>query len=49
MMPIKIKIKTNISETSLFAADEMLKELMSLDIEEDTRLSDTLSLYNGPL
>ena len=49
MIPIKIKIKTNISETSLFAADEMLKELMSLDIEEDTRLSDTLSLYNGPL
>ena len=49
MIPIKIKIRPNISETSLLAAEEILKELMSLDIEEDTRLSDTLSLYNGPL
>ena len=33
----------------LLAAEEILKLLMSLDNLEDTRFSDTLSLYNKPL
>jgi len=37
------------SETILLAAEEMLKKLMSLDNLEDTRFSDTLSLYNKSL
>ena len=37
------------SEMILLAAEEMLKELMSLDNLEDTRFSDTLSLYNKSL
>jgi len=34
------------SVTILLAAEEMLNELMRLENDEDTRLSDTLSLYN---
>ena len=37
------------SVTILFAAEEILNELMRFGNDEDTRLSATLSLYNGPL
>ena len=37
------------SATILFAVEEILNELMRFDNDEDTRLSVTLSLYNGSL
>ena len=49
IIPIKSKNKTEISVTILFAVEEILNELMRLENDEDTRLSATLSLYNGPL
>ena len=49
IIPISSKNKTNISASILLAAAETLNELMRLDIDEDTRFSGTLSLYNVPL
>ena len=49
IIPISNKNKTNISASILLAAAETLNELMRLDIDEDTRFSGTLSLYNVPL
>ena len=49
IIPTRSKNNTEMSEMILLAAEEMLKELMSLDNLEDTRFSDTLSLYNKSL
>ena len=44
--PSNKRNKTEMSVIILLAAEEILKELMRLENDEDTRLSATLSLYN---
>ena len=46
IIPSNNRNKTEMSVTILLAAEEILKELMRLENDEDTRLSATLSLYN---
>ena len=46
IIPSNNRNKTEMSVTILLAAEEILNELMRLENDEDTRLSDTLSLYN---
>ena len=46
IIPSNKRNKTEMSETILLAAEEILNELMRLENDEDTRLSVTLSLYN---
>ena len=49
IIPTNNRNKTEISVAILLAAEETLNELMRLENDEDTRFSDTLSLYNVPL
>ena len=46
IIPSNNRNKTEMSVTILLAAEEILKELMRFENDEDTRLSATLSLYN---